>query len=115
MSEPAITIEVTNEITQVAVIEGDTPSLEVVAPADIVVDVEHAGAQGIPGVGAEVHEESFTNANPWVVNHNFGRKPTSVQLLNVGGTELLADIVHTSDNQIQVVFVQPHTGLARVM
>lgn len=45
----------------------------------------------------------------WTVNHNFGVRP-HVQVFSIGGVEMLAEVIHTSDNQIQVIFDGPVKG-----
>ena len=49
----------------------------------------------------------------WTVNHNLGVRPT-VSLVDTGGNEVQADIVHTSANQLQVRFALPLAGVARL-
>jgi hypothetical protein len=51
----------------------------------------------------------FGVAAQWVVNHNLGAVPAAVTLLTVGGVEIEANIVHTSDNQF-VVDLNPAIG-----
>ena len=53
--------------------------------------------------------ETFAAASSWVVNHNLGREP-SAQVLTLGGVEMLADVQHTSLNQLVVYFSQPQAG-----
>lgn len=70
------------------------------------------GPSGPPGQGSDTLE--FTQAvasDTWVINHNFGWKP-NVQILSVGGRELLAEVLHVSVNQVQVFFDTPQAGLA---
>lgn len=93
----------------------DTPELEITAPPQPIIEITALGARGLAGVGAEVYEESFSNLDVWIVNHNFGRKPTSVQILSPGGVEVVADVVHIDDDQLRILFVQPYTGYVRVM
>lgn len=103
---------------QIVEVEGQLPTFNISAPLAPQIAFQSMGIRGekgADGAGASVHEQSFTDANPWVVNHNFGRKPTAVQVLTVGGVEILADVVHISDNQLQVSFAAPFTGSVRVM
>jgi hypothetical protein len=53
-----------------------------------------------------------TQATPaalWIVNHNLGSKPNA-RVYSPGGVEMLAEVIHISNNQIQVVFDAPTTG-----
>lgn len=59
------------------------------------------------------HTQSISSA-VWTVNHNLGGKPSSIMILNTGGQEIEADIIHTSDNQFVITFTTPQTGLVRV-
>jgi hypothetical protein len=113
----AVTVEIINQLAAVEVV-GPASDLDVVAPASpevIIATMGVKGNAGADGLGAAVHEEGFNDLDIWVVNHNFGRKPTAVQVLSPGGVELMADVVHISNNQLRVLFVQPYTGQVRVM
>lgn len=69
-------------------------------------------SSGPAGVGGEkLQHTQSTASDTWVVNHNFGWKP-NVQVLSTGGREMLAEILHTSDNQVQIFFDEPRAGLA---
>lgn len=59
------------------------------------------------------HTQSISS-DVWTVNHNLGAKPSSIMILNTGGREIEADIIHTSDNQFVITFSTPQTGLVRV-
>ena len=103
--------------TTVVIEEGatDLPSLEVTAPPQPAIDIQAIGLRGQSGAGATVYEESFVGLDTWIVNHNLGRKPAAVQILTPGGAEVLAEVLHISDNQLRVFFVQPFTGSVRIM
>ncbi len=53
---------------------------------------------------------SFPAAPVWVVNHNMGFQPTSVQVRSDGGAVLDAQIQHQSLNQLRVYFDVPVSG-----
>lgn len=59
---------------------------------------------------AQQFEAVFANAAQWIVNHNLGRRPASIALLTVGGVEIEANIVHTSENQFVVDLNPPIAG-----
>lgn len=45
----------------------------------------------------------------WTINHNLGRRP-SVTVRSVGGLKVEPDILHVSDNQVQILFSAPFAG-----
>lgn len=51
-------------------------------------------------------------SDAWTINHNLGAKPV-VAILNAGGNEVEAHLVHTSNNQVIAYFSTPITGIAR--
>lgn len=74
-----------------------------------------AGPQGPPGPAADgtlsyTHTQSPA-ATEWIVNHNFGYRP-SVRALTVGGAEMLAEVLHSSANQARLYFDSPVAGQA---
>lgn len=70
------------------------------------------GPAGPPGAGGSylLHTQSVA-ATIWTVNHNFGFKPV-VSVLSVGGIQLLAEVVHISSNQVQIIFDGATAGQA---
>lgn len=66
-----------------------------------------AGASGvaIPPI------EFLTPISVWVINHNLGRRPL-VSVFSIGGVEMMAEIIHISINQAQVIFDNPTAGYA---
>lgn len=100
-------VEVAPEGTMVSVAEQPAVKLEIVT----------AGVQGPPGppgtsAGGYTHTQSAAS-DTWTVNHNLGRD-TDVELTTLGGVRMLADIQHTSQNQVVVYFASPATGIAYV-
>jgi hypothetical protein len=70
------------------------------------------GTQGPSGAsGSSFTHYQMVPAATWVVNHNFGVRP-NVSVLSVGGASMLAEVLHISTNQVQVIFDDPQTGLA---
>jgi hypothetical protein len=59
------------------------------------------------------HTQSAAAAQ-WIVNHNLGRKPAGVEVTTPGGLSIIAEVVHTSDNQLRVYLAQPATGSVSV-
>lgn len=88
-------------MTTVKVTRGDT----------VVVRVITAGPQGPAGSGY-MHQQTVPSTT-WTINHNLGFRP-SVELLDSGGQEIDADILHTSVNQVLVTLSLPTAGLARL-
>lgn len=62
------------------------------------------------GVLSHTHTQSPAAAE-WIVNHNFGYRPT-VRALTVGGAEMLAEVLHISENQARLYFDTPVAGQA---
>lgn len=87
------------------VVLGPTPEMLV----EFGVPQSPAGPPGPSGGGYE-HTQA-TPATVWTVNHNLGRRP-NVAILNVGGGQILARVIHVSVNQARVYFDLPTTGLA---
>ncbi len=78
------------------------------------------GLRGAPGPSGDVVAlEGYvhTQASPlatWTVNHNLGRKPL-VAVLSVGGQEVIAEVLHASNNQVLISFASPAVGSARCL
>ena len=70
------------------------------------------GATGPAGAGGAryVHTQSGA-ATPWIVNHNLGVRPV-IDIVDAGGSQVLAEILHVSANQANVYFAIPATGQA---
>lgn len=56
------------------------------------------------------HTQSVA-ATTWTINHNLGFRP-AVTILSVGGKEMIAELLHTSVNQVQVFFDTAVAGIA---
>lgn len=101
------TVEIAEQGADVQIVEQAGPTLEIVT----------AGVQGPPGPpGASADGYTHTQSaasDTWTVNHNLGRD-TDVELTTLGGVRMLADIQHTSQNQVVVYFASPATGIAYV-
>jgi hypothetical protein len=94
-----------------------TPDIEVDAPAlmdqpTVVLLLPYLALSGGGGGGGGNYQHTQAGAaTTWVVNHNLGFRP-NVQVLTAGGAEMLAEVLHTSVNQVQVFFDDPRAGLA---
>lgn len=55
----------------------------------------------------------LSSSSIWIVNHNLGYRP-SAELRSSGGQIMFAEIIHISDNQLQVLFDSPVTGQLRL-
>ena len=68
----------------------------------------------IAGVGAGSyyyrHDQVGALAT-WTVNHNLGSNP-NVSVYSTGGLEILAEILHVSINQTQIIFDSAKAGYA---
>lgn len=81
-------------------------------------NIVSSGLQGPPGPPGEsaatyIHTQS-TPSSIWTINHNLGFKP-SVELLDSGGNEFDADVLHTSNNQVIVYLNTEIAGIARLV
>lgn len=62
------------------------------------------------GGGGVEHVQSAPSS-AWVFNHNLGRRPI-VGVFSMGGSEVLAEVLHVSINQAQIIFDSPISGYA---
>lgn len=71
------------------------------------------GIQGPPGAsGAGFVFSQPTPATEWVINHNLGFRP-AVEIIDAGGNEVDAEVLHISVNQARVYFNAAIAGEAR--
>ena len=62
-------------------------------------------------------EYNYTQAiasNIWTINHNLGFKP-NVSIFSIGGSEIIAEIVHISNNQVIIYLNTSLAGTARLL
>lgn len=62
-------------------------------------------------VSSYVHTQAVASAT-WVVNHNLGFRP-SVELTDTGGNEIVAEVLHVTNNQTNIYLTDAITGQAR--
>mgnify|MGYP006266974905 CR=1 FL=1 len=77
--------------------------------------LKYDGSKWIDGADeapSYTHTQSIASA-VWTITHNLGFKP-SVELFNAGSQEIDGDVLHLSDNVVQVTFTIPITGFARL-
>jgi hypothetical protein len=60
-----------------------------------------------------LHAQPVPAATLWTINHNLGFRP-AVAILDSGGNEIEADVVHTRPNQLVIHFAIPVAGVARL-
>jgi hypothetical protein len=81
----------------------------------ITVEVDRPGMQGPPGPpGASTSRYPHSQAvasDVWVVAHNLGYWP-QVQIFSVGGREMVAEVLHVSNNVTNIYFDEPTAGVA---
>lgn len=65
--------------------------------------------KGISSQSAYVHTQSVASVE-WIVNHNFGYAPRSVEVRSPSGAVMLAESIGVSLNQERVYFSSPQTG-----
>lgn len=73
------------------------------------------GIQGPPGAAAVgyLHTQASESAT-WTIAHNLGFRP-AVAPVSVGGVEMIGSITHLSDNTLQIDFLTPVAGSARLV
>jgi hypothetical protein len=89
-------------------------TLEQVTREVTVMEVGRPGPQGPPGASGVVGF-SHAQASPaaeWVINHDLGYRPV-VELTDLGGNEIRAEVLHVSDNQTRIYFNLAVAGFAR--
>ncbi|MFZ9349497.1 MAG: hypothetical protein ACO242_02245 [Candidatus Fonsibacter ubiquis] len=77
--------------------------------------LKYDGTKWVDGIDegtSYLHTQSTASA-VWTIAHNLGFKP-SVELFNAGSQEIDGDVLHLSDNVVQVTFNIPITGFARL-
>lgn len=67
--------------------------------------------QRTPGLAPSYTHDQPAAAAEWIVNHNLATWP-AVRVMTVGGVEMLAEVLHTSANQLRIYFDQPTAGRA---
>lgn len=72
------------------------------------------GLPGEPALSGAYLYTQTTSATPWIINHNLGFKPI-FSVYSVGGVEVVANVIHISDNQTQIIFTTPAAGFARAV
>lgn len=85
--------------------------LYILSSTDPIVWTE-VGSGGTAGAAPASFEQAFASTVSWIVNHNLGREPF-ISVLSVGGSELIAEVQHTSINQSIVYFSSPQAGRIR--
>lgn len=71
------------------------------------------GAQGLSGSGLSFTHNQPTISSTWTVPHNLGYRPT-VSVTTSGGVEVDGgEIVHLSNNTLQILFDDSFSGFAR--
>ncbi len=75
--------------------------------------VRAQGPTGASGgsASAYLHDQTVA-ASTWNVTHGLGYRP-AVELLDAGGSEIDAQVVHLNTNQLQVFLTVPIAGQAR--
>lgn len=75
-------------------------------------DKGEKGDKGDPGAASPFYRhDQGTAESTWVINHNLGYR-TAINVYSVGSQLMLANIVHITDNQAQVLFDGPVAGYA---
>ncbi len=94
---------------------GPMERLSTTAKGDLVSAINELAARpsAVSSAAAYVHTQASASA-AWVINHNLGLRP-AVSILDTGGNEIGAEVIHTSMNQLVIRFAIPVAGLARLI
>jgi len=93
---------------------GGLDRLDTAAKANLVTAINELAARGSGSSSGVAYTHLQTVAAAlWTINHNLGMRP-AVTILDSGGNEVEADVVHTSPNQLVIRFAIPVAGLARL-
>jgi len=93
-----------------------TGSNQVVVVKEAVSRVISAGVRLVQNIfpnGGSAYEHSQTApVSEWIINHNLGYRP-AIEILDAGGNEIDAQVLHISLNQARIYFTLPAAGSAR--
>lgn len=70
------------------------------------------GDTGLAGGINYEHTQSTPSAE-WTINHNLGVRP-NVQVFSSGGSQVMAEVLHVTINQLKIFFNNPCAGTARL-
>ena len=102
---------INNSLLETIVTDGLLETIVTDVGAENITLVESASIVITGGATANfTHTQSIAAAS-WTVNHNLGFKP-AVKALTLGGVEVLAEVIHTSINQLMIYFDLPLAGQA---
>lgn len=98
----------------------NTPALGTAASLDVAVAGNANTGQVVKGDDTRIVNAIiplvYTQSTPsslWIINHNFGYKPT-VFITDSGSQEIDGDVVHPTLNQTQILFNPATAGIARL-
>ncbi len=93
---------------------GGLDQLDTTDKSDLVAAINELAARSNPtSSGVAYSHQQWVASQVWTINHNLGIRPT-VSILDAGGNEIEAEVAHLSANQLQIRFVLPVAGLARL-
>lgn len=107
-------VTVITQQTPLAVNIQNTEMVSYLQPQQKIINLS-GGPVAVNGTGGDggdyLNFNQPTASAAWTINHNFGKKP-NVSVYTVGGLEVWAEILHLSDNALQIAFDQPMAGFA---
>lgn len=94
---------------------GGIDQLDTLDKSNLVTAINELAAReiGNGGSGIAFTHSQVSAATLWTINHNLGFRP-AVAILDSGGNEIEADVVHTGPNQLVIHFAIPVAGVARL-
>lgn len=94
---------------------GPLNRLNTSAKSDLVTAINELAAREIGGgsSGIAFTHTQVSASTLWTINHNLGFRP-AVSILDSGGNEIEANVVHTGPDQLFIHFAIPVAGMARL-
>jgi hypothetical protein len=93
---------------------GSLENLDTAAKTDLVAAINELAGRAAGGDSAVAYVHAQRSAETvWTINHNLGLRP-AVTLIDTGGNEIDADVIHISVNQLVIHFAIPVAGVARL-
>lgn len=119
---------VVEEVTQTVIVDSVTSTPIVITDPTSAISIVNSGPVGPRGLtgatgstgptgpsGTTVtytHVQNTPSA-AWAIAHNLGAKPTSVLVIDGGGTMIVGEVVYVDDNNVTIVFdIPPFAGTA---
>jgi hypothetical protein len=99
----------------IRIIEPEKKTVSITEEIVSVVSVKEQGPEGPQGTSFSFYNfTQTTESATWIINHDLGYKPI-ISTFNEGSQEIEGEVIHISNNQINVYFAIPIKGFARLI